>query len=132
MFNDFKIRFGEDGLERCARVGFPPSGPYWQSLGSGSLVWPCFWRFQIFRKIRFGEDGLERCARSGFPPLGSYWQSLSSGSLVWCRFWRFQISGKSGPGLPPPLHVGVLLSPTVSLLANRPLYPSGVRVHCTV
>ena len=40
-----KIHFWGNGLERCGISDFPPSGSYWQSLGSGSSIWTCFWRF---------------------------------------------------------------------------------------
>ena len=45
-----EIRFGEDGLERCARSGFPPWGSHWQRLGSGSLFWHSFLTFSNIRK----------------------------------------------------------------------------------
>ena len=75
--------------ERCARVGFPPSGSNCRSLASRGLFRPRFWHFSMLGKIRFGEEGLERCGRSDFPPSGSNCQSLRSRSLIWPCFWRF-------------------------------------------
>ena len=117
FFGFRKIRFGDEGPERCTRSGFPPSGSDFRSLGSGSLLKPRFGPFSIFGKIRFGEDGPERCARSGFPPSGSDFGSLGSRSPLKPRFGRFSSFGKKtvfeirvqkeAPGPVSPLRVRI-------------------------
>ena len=39
------FRFSVKYAKRCARVDFPPSGPYSQSLSSGRLLWGSFLAF---------------------------------------------------------------------------------------
>ena len=114
-------------------VRFPPFGFEFSEFGLGELFLALFLAFFDKQKKTVSGRTVQKDAPGPVSPLrvriGRVW---ALGAWFGAVFGVFQISVKSGPGLPPPLHVGVILCPTVSLLANRPLYPSGVRVHCTV
>ena len=90
LFLDWKFVFVENVPERCARVGFPPSGPYYWSLGSGSLSWCWFWMFLI--------SALGACPASrpptDAPARGIYYIGLpagtrSTGGRILCRSGGF-------------------------------------------
>ena len=87
---DRSLPFLKHGPERCAKVGFPPSGSYQASLGSARSFSSCFWRFfdSVDGSMVF-KHSPESCARVGFPPSVSYQASLGSVHVFCSCFWVF-------------------------------------------